>query len=215
MLEADAQTDDMLMSAARESAARAIAERDKLREAALPGAGCADVSRDYGANAQAAQGRSHRRTEGGTMTTRTELIAELRQYHEFDFSQEIKRKAADMLEADEHSSLTIEVLRAERNHARAQRDNAIKLLSSIHMLLYPAPFNMADGNTMVFRPKNPDPHVVLQELSDRIRAIPDDMMEADTKLREAARLALDALEHVQWKNWRTDKAITALTEALK
>jgi hypothetical protein len=61
MLEADAQTDDMLMSAARESAARAIAERDKLREAALPGAGCADVSRDYGANAQAAQSRSHHR----------------------------------------------------------------------------------------------------------------------------------------------------------
>jgi hypothetical protein len=34
MLEADAQTDDMLMSAARESAARAIAERDKLQAAA-------------------------------------------------------------------------------------------------------------------------------------------------------------------------------------
>jgi hypothetical protein len=102
MLEADAQTDDMLMSAARESAARAIAERDKLREAALPGAGCADVSRDYGANAQAAQGRSHRRTEGGTMTTRTELIAELRSY-EWDDEKQVTMalNAADMLEADE------------------------------------------------------------------------------------------------------------------
>ena len=34
MLEADDQTNEMLLSAARESAARAIAERDKLREAA-------------------------------------------------------------------------------------------------------------------------------------------------------------------------------------
>jgi len=34
MLEADDQTNEMLLSAARESAARAIAERDKLQEAA-------------------------------------------------------------------------------------------------------------------------------------------------------------------------------------
>jgi hypothetical protein len=34
MLEADAQTDDMVLSAARESAARAIAECDKLQAAA-------------------------------------------------------------------------------------------------------------------------------------------------------------------------------------
>jgi len=34
MLDIDGQTDEMILSAARESAARAIAERDKLREAA-------------------------------------------------------------------------------------------------------------------------------------------------------------------------------------
>jgi len=67
----------------------------------------------------------------------------------------------------------IEVLLAERDHARAQVDNAVKLLTSIHALLYPAPIKIDDGRTMVFRPKNPDPHEVLQELSDRIRAIPD------------------------------------------
>lgn len=66
-----------------------------------------------------------------------------------------------------------EVLRAERDHARATMDNALKLLTGIHSLLYPAPITTADGRTMVFRPSNPRPHDVLQELSNRIRALPD------------------------------------------
>ena len=33
-------------------------------------------------------------------------------------------------------------------------------------------------------------------------------------LKDAARLSLDALDHVQWKNWRTDKAIAALKAVL-
>lgn len=32
--------------------------------------------------------------------------------------------------------------------------------------------------------------------------------------REVLQMALDALEHVQWKNWRTDKAIEALRAEL-
>lgn len=68
-----------------------------------------------------------------------------------------------------------EVLRAERDHARACRDNGVKILVGIHALLYPAPFTTPDGRTMVFRPKDPDPHAVLQQLSDRIRAIPDEI----------------------------------------
>jgi hypothetical protein len=66
-----------------------------------------------------------------------------------------------------------EVLRAERDHARATVDNAVKLLTGIHSLLYPAPITTADGRTMVFRPSDPSPHEVLQRLSDRIRALPD------------------------------------------
>ncbi len=69
--------------------------------------------------------------------------------------------------------LNLEVIRAERDHARACLDNAVKMLTGIHSLLYPAPITMDDGRTMVFRPKDPDPHEVLQELSDRIRALPD------------------------------------------
>ena len=70
-----------------------------------------------------------------------------------------------------------EVLRAERDHARARVDHSVSLLSGIHALLYPAPVRTADGRTMVFRPKpeSLDPHQVLQELSDRIRALPVQM----------------------------------------
>lgn len=32
--------------------------------------------------------------------------------------------------------------------------------------------------------------------------------------REVLQQAFDALEHVQWKNWRTDKAITAIRAEL-
>lgn len=68
-----------------------------------------------------------------------------------------------------------EVLRAERDHERAKVESAVRLLTGIHALLYPAPIKTPDGRTMVFRPKDPDPHQVLQELSDRIRALPDEI----------------------------------------
>lgn len=69
----------------------------------------------------------------------------------------------------------IDVLRAERDHARACFVKVSAVLTSIHSLLYPAPIALEDGRTMVFRPSDPDPHAVLQALSDRIRAIPDDV----------------------------------------
>lgn len=72
----------------------------------------------------------------------------------------------------ERLRLMCEVLRAERDSARAQVDNLVMQLSSVHALLYPPPTKLQDGRTMVFRPKDPDPHEVLQALSDRIRAIP-------------------------------------------
>lgn len=69
-----------------------------------------------------------------------------------------------------------EVLRAERDHERAKVANSVRLLIGIHSLMYPAPIKIEDGRTMVFRPKDPDPHTVLQELSDRIRAIQDEIV---------------------------------------
>ncbi len=75
-----------------------------------------------------------------------------------------------------------EVLRGERDQARARVDYAVKLLTGVHALLYPKPVTTADGRTMVFRPTNPDPHEVLQELSDRIRALPD-QLEKEASMR--------------------------------
>ena len=70
-----------------------------------------------------------------------------------------------------------EALRHERDYARARMESAVKLLAGIHALLYPRPVKTADGKTMVFRPTSPDPHEILQELSDRIRALPDKLAE--------------------------------------
>lgn len=68
----------------------------------------------------------------------------------------------------------VEVLRAERDQARARVDSAVKLLTGIHSCMYPSAMKMEDGRSMVFRPENP--HEYLQALSDRIRAIPDEMV---------------------------------------
>lgn len=74
-----------------------------------------------------------------------------------------------------------EALRFTRVLAQARYENAVKLLTGIHELLYPAPVNTPDGRTLLFRPDDTDPHAVLQLLSDRIRAIPAEL--------EAARAA--------------------------
>lgn len=123
-----------------------------------------------------------------------------------------------------------EVLRAERDHARACYDATVKLLVGIHALLYPAPTTLPDGRVMVFRPKSLDPHDVLQELSDRIRALPDELekfaaiqqaeaqqpatgepMKSFAELREKHRAGIDAErakldaapEPVAWRHSRT------------
>ena len=66
-----------------------------------------------------------------------------------------------------------EALRYERDQARAHHMGAVSVLTGIHNLLYPPVFTTPDGIKMAFRPKKLDPHEILQELSDRIRAVPD------------------------------------------
>ena len=73
----------------------------------------------------------------------------------------------------------VEIIYCEREHARACFDRTTKLLLGIHAMLYPAPVTVGD-RTMVFRPNNPDPHTTLQELSDRIRALPDELANIST-----------------------------------
>ncbi len=68
-----------------------------------------------------------------------------------------------------------EALRAERNHSRACLERASALIHGIYALLYPPHVKLPDGRTMAFRPSSLDPHEVLQELSDRIRELPDEL----------------------------------------
>ncbi len=76
----------------------------------------------------------------------------------------------------EHDALAITVLPAEVERARAQRDHLVKILSGIHMLLYPTRMTDSEGRTWEFR--SPMVHEQIQELSDRIRAIPDEIAKA-------------------------------------
>lgn len=117
------------------------------------------------------------------------------QYDECDWHEAIELEAAAEIERLNRKA---EALFHERNHARAMVDNAVKLLTGIHLLLYPAPFTKPDGRTMVFRPRDPDPHAVLQELSDRIRALPDEL----EKLK--AGQPRTACEHENYKSIETD-----------
>lgn len=68
-----------------------------------------------------------------------------------------------------------QVLQFEKDTANAKVEKAVKLLMGIHSLLYPPAINRPDGRTVTFRPKDADPHAALQELSDRIRALPDEI----------------------------------------
>lgn len=91
------------------------------------------------------------------------------------WAQRDAERSEDDAEELDYLRKKIPVLIAEREQARASLDRAVKLLTEIHFLLYPTPITTADGRTMAFRPKDPDPHTVLQALSDRIRALPDEL----------------------------------------
>lgn len=82
---------------------------------------------------------------------------------------------------------TVEVYGAERDQARACYDHAVRILTGIHALLYPPRFTDNDGRTWQFKHLNAEEQ--MQELSDRIRALPDeiepiDAAERETRLRE-------------------------------
>lgn len=65
-----------------------------------------------------------------------------------------------------------EILRMEKARIQEMYDRTIKILTAIHSAMYPQPVEVG-GTTYTFRPK--DPHLFMQTLSDRIRAIPDEL----------------------------------------
>lgn len=70
-----------------------------------------------------------------------------------------------------------EVYGAERDHAKACYDRAVRILTGIHALLYPPRFTDNDGRTWQF--KSPLAEQQMQELSDRIRSLPDEITAID------------------------------------
>lgn len=109
-----------------------------------------------------------------TIKEALELAREaIKSHHEWHVEYKVAAALIALAEQAEQAQRMIGILRAERDHSRAQYDSAIKRIVGIHLLLYPAAVTTDDGRTFVFRPKSPDPHEVLQELSDRIRALSD------------------------------------------
>lgn len=74
-----------------------------------------------------------------------------------------------------------EVLRVERDKARAMYERAISHLTRIHAFLNP-PIVEVGGKT--YRFNNPDANETLQALSDAIRAIPEDLRSVPSAIRE-------------------------------
>ena len=78
----------------------------------------------------------------------------------------------------------VEVYHAERDHAKACYDRAVRILTGIHALLYPPRFTDNDGRTWQF--KSPLAEELIQELSDRIRALPDELAALDATKNETS-----------------------------
>lgn len=76
---------------------------------------------------------------------------------------------------------TAEVYGAELDHAKACYDRAVRILTGIHELLYPPRFTDNDGRTWQF--KSPLAEEQMQELSDRIRALPDEISAIDDAMK--------------------------------
>jgi hypothetical protein len=106
-----------------------------------------------------------------------EIAAALRAYQQGDMdgvmvlvSRQACDEGADWLERLNREA---EVLYYEREQARARMDNAVRLLTGIHALLYPPRTTDNDGRTWEFH--SPMVHEQMQEFSDRIRALPDEL----------------------------------------
>ena len=129
---------------------------------------------------------------GGKDTEKEMKLSEqLKQDHECgDFG----RALAGYSERAERLERAAEIYAAERDHAKACYDRAkacydraVRLLTGIHALLYPPRFTDNDGRTWQF--KSPLAVEQMQELSDRIRALPDEIEAIDSAMKTPNALA--------------------------
>ena len=127
--------------------------------------------------------------------TPTEAVAILRQFNEWrrgdedipqfdpreigeaiDAAVEMTEQFEDAQSLAERYNKAAEIYAAERDHANQRYFNAVRLLTGIHALLSPPRFTDHDGRTWQF--KSPFAEEQMQELSDRIRALPDEIARA-------------------------------------
>ena len=93
-----------------------------------------------------------------------------------DAAVEMIERLEDAQALAERYNKAAEIYAAERDHANQRYFNAVRLLTGIHTLLYPPRFTDHDGRTWQF--KSPFAEEQMQELSDRTRALPDEIARA-------------------------------------
>ena len=98
-----------------------------------------------------------------------------------DAAVDLVERLEDAQALAERYNKAAEIYAAERDHANQRYSSAVRLLTGIHALLYPPRFTDHDGRTWQF--KSPLVEEQMQELSDRIRALPDEI--ARTALEES------------------------------
>lgn len=99
------------------------------------------------------------------------LIDDAAEYNVLGTERDLARLRAMWLKEDRER----EILRSELDRARMTNEHLVKVLSGIYGLLYPPLVKLSDGRAFAFKPQNLDPHEYMQALSDRIRAIPDEI----------------------------------------
>ena len=100
---------------------------------------------------------------------------------DFKTETQLLQEIADAWKLVDQNKRAAEIYAAERDHARACYDRTIRILTGIHALLYPPRFTDNDGRTWQF--KSPIAEEKMQELSDRIRALPDEIAAADEAMK--------------------------------
>ena len=93
-----------------------------------------------------------------------------------DAAVEMIERFEDAQALAERYNKAAEIYAVERDHANQRYSSAVRLLTGIHALLYPPRFTDHDGRTWQF--KSPLAEEQMQELSDRIRALPDEIARA-------------------------------------
>lgn len=95
---------------------------------------------------------------------------------------QLRQEIADAWRLVDQHKRVAEIYAAERDHAKACYERTVRILTGIHALLYPPRFTDHDGNTWQF--KSPLAEEQMQELSDRIRALPDEIAAIDAAMKE-------------------------------